>query len=191
MQITHSNLLNFPVLSLRTGGRVGTVSQIIVNPFKLNVQALKLSGSQLNEPKDSYLLVEDIRELSPIGIIINDSEDLVGSQDVIRLQKTLALKFSLLNLPVIDRERRKVGKVIDYIMTTNDLMIYQLAVRRPMFKDFFDPELLIHRSQILELSQDRIVIKNSLNELRELERQSAMDNFVNPFRSKKPAKSPK
>ena len=191
MLISSTDLTSFPILSLRSSSKIATISKLIINPYDLTIQALKLTGRQLDDPKDSYLLPEDIREISPLGIIINDSEDIVSSTDVIRLQKTLDLQFELISLPVIDKQQRKVGKVVNYNIIAENMMIYQLVVQRPMFKDFFDPELLIHRSQIAELSHDKVIIKNSLNQLREIERQDAIDNFVNPFRSTKSAKTSK
>ena len=191
MLISSTDLTSFPILSLRSSSKIATISKLIINPYDLTIQALKLAGRQLDNPKDSYLLPEDIREISPLGIIINDSEDIVSSTDVIRLQKTLDLQFELIGLPVIDKQQRKVGKVVNYNVIAENMMIYQLVVQRPMFKDFFDPELLIHRSQIAELSHDKVIIKNSLSQLREIERQDAIDNFVNPFRSTKSAKTSK
>lgn len=191
MLISSTDLTSFPILSLRSSSKIATISKLIINPYDLTIQALKLAGRQLDDPKDSYLLPEDIREISPLGIIINDSEDIVSSTDVIRLQKTLDLQFELIGLPVIDKQQRKVGKVVNYNIIAENMMIYQLVVQRPMFKDFFDPELLIHRSQIAELSHDKVIIKNSLSQLREIERQDAIDNFVNPFRSTKSAKTSK
>lgn len=191
MLISSTDLTSFPILSLRSSSKIATISKLIINPYDLTIQALKLTGRQLDNPKDSYLLPEDIREISPLGIIVNDSEDIVSSTDVIRLQKTLDLQFELISLPVVDKQQRKVGKVINYNIVAENMMIYQLVVQRPMFKDFFDPELLIHRSQIAELSHDKVIIKNSLNQLREIERQDAIDNFVNPFRSTKSAKTSK
>ena len=191
MLISSTDLTSFPILSLRSSSKIATISKLIINPYDLTIQALKLAGRQLDNPKDSYLLPEDIREISPPGIIVNDSEDIVSSTDVIRLQKTLDLQFELISLPVIDKQQRKVGKVINYNIVAENMMIYQLVVQRPMFKDFFDPELLIHRSQIAELSHDKVIIKNSLDQLREIERQDAIDNFVNPFRSTKSAKTSK
>ncbi len=191
MLISSTDLTNFPILSLRSSSKIATISKLIINPYDLTIQALKLAGRQLDDPKDSYLLPEDIREISPLGIIVNDSEDIVSSTDVIRLQKTLDLQFELIGLPVVDKQQRKVGKIINYNIVAENMMIYQLVVQRPIFKDFFDPELLIHRSQIAELSHDKVIIKNSLNQLREIERQDAIDNFVNPFRSTKSAKTSK
>lgn len=191
MLISSTDLTSFPILSLRSSSKIATISKLIINPYDLTIQALKLTGRQLDNPKDSYLLPEDIREISPLGIIINDSEDIVSSTDVIRLQKTLDLQFELISLPVIDKQQRKVGKIVNYNIIAENMMIYQLIVQRPMFKDFFDPELLIHRSQIAELSHDKVIIKNSLSQLREIERQDAIDNFVNPFRSTKSAKTSK
>lgn len=188
MLITKFELINYPVLSLRSGQKIANISEIIINPYNLKVIAFRLSGRELDNPKDSYLLPEDIREFSSMGIIVNDSEDIVASQDIIRLSEILQLNFNLLNLNVIDNNHKKVGKVINFTLEIGQMIVYQLIVKRPVFKDFFDPELTIHRSQILEVSHKQIIIKNSLGELRDLERQNTIDNFVNPFRQVKPTK---
>ena len=188
MLISSSELISFPVLSLRTGGRIAQVENLIVNPYNLSTQAFKLKGYALENPKDSYLLPRDVREISRLGIIIDDSEEIVRSADIIKLRQIIELDFKLVGLPVFDQHNRRVGRVTDFTLDHDDLLVYQLVVKRPFLKDLLDPELLIHRSQIAELSQHRVTIKGSLDKLQEIERQVAIDHFVNPFRSKKPAK---
>ncbi|MDO4870486.1 MAG: hypothetical protein Q3996_00075 [Candidatus Saccharibacteria bacterium] len=183
MLIYSSQFINMPVVSLRTGNQVATIIDTIVNPFNLTIHAFRLSGRQLNNPHNAYLLPSDIREISRIGLIIDDSQDIVSSDDVIRLKEILDLNFELINLPVIDKKRRKIGRVIDTTIISEAMIIHQLVIKRPLFKDFFDQELIIQRSQIDKISQHQVIIKNELGELRELEKQAAIDNFINPFRN--------
>ncbi len=180
--------MNFPVLSLRTSAKIAVANRAIINPYNLTVQAYQLSGHRLAAPKDSFLLTEDIREVSQLGFIINDSEDIVNSTDVIKLRQTLELNFELINLKVVDKNHKTVGKVVDYTIVGDDFLIYQLIVKQPFYKDILSPELIINRSQIAKLSQDRVIIKNSRDQLAAIQRQNAIDNFVNPFRAKKAAK---
>lgn len=175
-----------PVMSLRTGHQVAAVEKTIINPFDLSVQAFKLSGRRLERPQNSYLLPDDIREISRVGLIIDDSQEIVASTDVVKLQQILDLNFELIGLPVVDKKRRRIGKVLDFTIVGDAMLVYQLIVKRPLFKDFLDPELTIHRSQIAQITQNQVIIKNELAELRELDRQAAIDNFVNPFRNPKP-----
>lgn len=181
MFINQKAIIDLPILSLRSGGQIGKVSEIVINPYNLSVQALALTGRMLDYPKGSFLLPKDIREISDLGIVINDGEDIVSSKDVIKLAEILDLRFELDNLPVFDKYKTKIGKVVDYNFDIYKLEISQLIVRRPLLKDFLEPELIIGRNQILEVSQSKVIIKSSLSELRSLERQEEMKKFVNPF----------
>lgn len=191
MLIYGSQFINMPVMSLRTGNQVATITKVIVNPYDLTIFAFKLAGRQLDNPHDAYLLPADIREISRIGIIIDDSQEIIARTDVIKLQQILDLNFELVNLPVIDKKRHRIGRVLDFTIIGDAMLVYQLIVKRPLLKDLLDPELTIQRTQIDKISQHQVVIKNELGELRELEKQAAIDNFVNPFRSTKPANQSK
>lgn len=182
MLINASDFIGMPVLSLRTGDQIAQVDGLVVDPYELKIQAFRLSGRQLDKPNDSYLMPSDIREISRLGLIINDSEEVVNSTDIIKLKQILQLDFELLNLPVIDNQHRKIGKVVDYVIIDEFFFIYQIIAKRSFWQGFLDPELTIHRSQIAKLSKKQLVINSSLTELKELERQQAINSFVNPFR---------
>lgn len=180
MLIAHLRLLKTPVMSLQTGARLATTHRILIDPRDLTVVAYELDGSMLDE-HPSYLRPVDVRELSNLGLIVDSSDEFVGLDDVIRIKEVASYGFELVGLDVIDERRRKVGKVQGYNLDSDSFSVQQLVVRRPLFKSFGETELLIHRSQIIDVHNDHITIKSTA------EKTSNANGFVreytNPFRT--------
>lgn len=179
MLFASERLLNTPVMSLQTGGELARTRKPIIDPSNLKIVAYELSGHLLNQPT-SLLLTEDIREISNVGIIIDSSDEFITPQDVVRINNIYQLSFSLPDKIVKDETGRKLGKVTDFSMEPNSFMIKQLIVKRPLLKSFSDTELIIDRTQITEVDDTTIVIKNDEREPAPAER--ASNTFSNPFR---------
>ena len=185
MLLLGSKLLNYPILSLQVGTEIARTDQPIIDPNNLQVIAYALSGHLLNRQTETTLMTEDVRELSPRGMIIDSVDNLVDPTDIIKLSKIIELNFSLIGLTVETKKGKKIGKVLDYTIDSTSFSIYQLIVKRPLFQSFNDPELTINRSQIIEVTDDRVIIKNDTETVK-LEPLKVSDNFksayINPFR---------
>lgn len=180
MLVLGSQLLNTAVMSLQTGTELARVKTPIIDPRTLTVIAYELEGSLLDQ-HPSLLRIADIRELSDIGMIVDSSEEFIGVDDVIKLKEIHDLHFPLLGLTVIDDKKHKLGKVIDYTVEISGFVIQQLSVRRPLFKSLGDSELLIHRSQIIQINDTTITVKSGSNEAKDPV-PHAVKAYVNPFR---------
>lgn len=185
MLIFGSRLLNAPVMSLQTGGRLATVVRPIIDPGTLRVVAYEVDGELLTE-KPSFLRTADIREYGRLGMIVNGNDDLIGLEDVIEVHKLYDLKFSLVGLQVIDENKRKLGKVIDFTLETDSFFIQQLSVRRGFLKGITDTGLLINRTQIIEINDTSIIVKSPSIKKAEPVMQSMRAEFVNPFKNTQP-----
>lgn len=183
MLISGPDLLHTPVLSLQTGGELAKTSVAIINPHNLAVIAYQVAGTNLDH-EPSLLRVEDIREVSQIGIIIDSSDEFVQPVDIIKLNSIYELHFSLERKSVLDEKRNKVGKVIEYVVDSDSFTIQQIIVKRPFLRSFNDPELIIHRSQIVEVTDHAIVIQAKAKINQPLPKTSR--NYVNPFRQSTP-----
>ena len=184
MLILGSKLLKYPVLSLHVGGEIARTDTAVIDPEGLKVVAYTLSGSLLRrEEVGDILEVADVRELSPRGMIVDSIDDFVLREDVIRLDKVMDLGFRLVDLKVVSRDGKKLGKVSDYTIDSGSFMVYQIIVQRPAVKAFLDPELTINRSQIVEIDDYKIVVKNEDEKVEVEEKvKDFSPNFVNPFR---------
>lgn len=183
MILLGSTLHNIPVMSIQTGSELAHLSDTVVDPATLVVVAYHLNGSLLDN--DSLLLsVADIREISDIGVIIDSSDEFVLPDDVIKIHEVYQQHFSLLGMNVTNERRQKLGKVTDFTIDTGGFVVQQLTVKRPLLRSLNDTELLIHRSQIIEINNEAIVV-HSEAKAPEPELHEVVGSYVNPFRKAK------
>ncbi len=179
MLITESQLLDTPVMGLQTGTELARTAQPVIDPHTLKILAYELTGPLL-DAHPSFLRVEDIREVGEIGMIVDSSDEFVGLDDIIKLKEIYDLHFSLIGLSVLDDKKHKLGKVNGYTVEMGSYVVQQLNVKRPIIKSLGDTELLVHRSQIVEITDTTVTVKSGKVNAEPIK--SAMRTYVNPFR---------
>ncbi|MDB5160909.1 MAG: hypothetical protein JWO96_289 [Candidatus Saccharibacteria bacterium] len=153
-----ASLKNLNVISLRSSGVVAIALEPIINPHNL-----KIIGWWCKSPmstKNLVLLSDDIRDRLTNGLAINDEDELCAPEDLVRHKETLDINFDLSG-KTVKTKRSKLGKVQDF--SYNDGMFVQkLYVERPITKVFAaEDTLIIDRNQILEVTDNYILIKDS------------------------------
>ena len=180
MILLASNLTGAAVFSIQTSGEVARVERAIINPANLQIIAFTVNGP-LIQIRPALMLLSDVREMSNLGFIVDDIDQFVSPADIIRVNEIYELDFRLLGKPVLDERRHKLGKVVDFTIDTAQFLVAQLTVRRPLLKSFNDTELLIHRSQIIEINNDAIIV-HSEAKAPEPELHEVVGSYINPFR---------
>ena len=184
MLLPSTRFIDTPVMSLQTASELGRTVRPIINPRELSIVAFELHGINLDyEP--SLLRINDIREIGPMGMIIDSSDELISVSDVIKIKEIYELNFELVGLKVIDDKKRNVGKVTGFTLDASSFFIQQLQVKRPLLKSFGDPEFLIHRSQVVKITDDYLLVKSPDIRHKEAVAEPTGQMFENPFR--KPA----
>lgn len=181
MMLLGSTLLNAAVMSIQTGGELARTIAPIIDSANLKVLAYELEGPLLESNATTLIRLADVRELSDIGLIVDSSDEFVRPEDVIALNEVYSRHFRLIGMNVTDERRQKLGKVVDFTVETGSYFIQQLTVRRPLFKSLNDTELLVHRSQIIEIN-DRAIVVHSEAKVPEPELHEVIGSYVNPFR---------
>ena len=195
MLMVGSNLIDFPVLSLHIGGEIARTTRAIIDPDNLKIIAYVVDGAIIHNDNEigNILDMNDVREISDQGLIVNSADVFTKREDVIKFDKIMSLEFNLVGLKVVDQKGKKLGKVVDYTVDSGSFLIYQLIVQRPITSSFFDPQLTINRSQIVEIDDFKITIKHGdskvkVKKKKEIAQEEFVPNFVNPFR--KPGYAP-
>lgn len=183
MILLGSALINLPIVSIQTGGELARTQAPIVDPATLSIVAYKLGGPHLSET--TLLRIADVRELSDIGLIVDSEDEFVHPEDVVKLHDIYERHFDLVGITVTDEHRQKLGKVVDFTVETGGFVVQQITVRRPLLRSFNDTELIIHRSQIIEINDNAIVV-HSQAKVPEPELHEVVGSYVNPFRKQKP-----
>lgn len=180
MLLSGSRLLDAPVMGLQTGGELARTSKAIIDPERLQIVAYEVTGPLL-DVHPSLLRVADVREFSDIGLIIDSSDEFVSPSDIVKLNEIYTLHFELIGMPVIDKKRRKLGKVEGYTLETGAFVIQQLNVKRPFLKSLNDTELLIHRTQITEINNTEIIVQSETAPVEPV-LHAVKSTYINPFR---------
>jgi uncharacterized protein YrrD len=172
MFVLSKSLVGQKVMSLRTGGQVGTTLAPIINPNNLKVEGFYCQDSKDKKNK-LVLLYQDIRDVVPQGIVVNDHEALTDPAELVRLKDILALNFELIGKPVYAQNKQKLGKVNDYATELSTFFIEKLYVGQPLVKSLSGGSLSVERDQIVEITNRKIVIKDPLQGIKDTEAQPA------------------
>lgn len=151
-------LINRPVVSLRTGAQVATALAPIINPNNLKIEGFYCQDSQSRE--QLILVSQDVRDILPDGIVVNDHDVLAAPHDLVRLHNVININFEILGKQVVTSGGTKLGKVGDYAFDTASMMIQKLYVTQSIFKNFNGSSLGIHRTQIVEMTNRQVVVND-------------------------------
>ncbi len=188
MLILSKRLYNTPIMSLQTGGELGRTRDALIDPATLDILAYRLTGSHL-EHDSTIVLTRDIREFGSIGIIIDSSDELIDENEVIKVKQIADLHFTLIGITVKQKDGKQLGKVHDYALDAHTFSIQQLYVKQSIFRSFSTHEVIINRSQIIEINNSEIIVDTT--SLKEKAVVEPLDNppITNPFRSTNPSQN--
>lgn len=187
MLVPIDHLLNNPILSLQTGAELAQTKDVIIDPRQLKVVAFRVSGNRLDDI-NSVLHPEDIREISDIGLIIDNSDRLMSMDGLVRLQEIVDFNFNIIGINVIDDHKKKLGTVKGYSVDPNSMLIQQIYTKPTLIQSLSLASLTIHRSQIISVTNNTIVVKAPTVEkkVEDSAEEAPQPAFVNPFRSPAP-----
>ena len=151
-----SSLYNVPIFSLRTGGQIGVAIRPLINPNNLKIEGWYALSSY--EQGTLFLPTSEIRELSRIGFAVNDQDAITEASEIVRIVPLFRLNFQLEGKNVVTESKQKLGKVENYSVDLDSFYIQKLYVTPPMLRAFTKQQLPVSRSQIVEVTDKKIVI---------------------------------
>lgn len=154
------NLIRKPVLSLRTGTVVAQALAPVINPDNLKIEGFYCDD--VVNRQSAILLTQDIREILKQGYIVNDEEVLTQPEELVRLQKILAMGFQLEGKLVVTTEKERLGKINDYATDSTTFYIQKLYVTPTLLKSLSSGQLGIDRNQIVEITPKKVIVKPPL-----------------------------
>lgn len=181
MLLLRDRLLNLPIMSLQTGTQVGTVIRHIIDPRRLNIIAFYCEGP-LIDFNPAILHVSDIRELGSLGFIVDSSDNIMSPDGLVRLEEILEYKFELEDKQVVQEDGSKLGKITNYTVDSESFYIVKLHVKPTLLRSLGHAELLIDRTQISEINDKHIVVRNPDVHSEGPRKKSPMPVMDNPFR---------
>lgn len=153
-----NTLVDKAILSLRTGGPIATIIGTVINPDNLKIEGFYCQDRF--DKRQLILLSQDVRESLSQGLVVNDHDVLVDTEDLVRLKKVLELKYQLIGKQVETVSKQKIGKVSDFAVETETMYIQKIYVAQSIFKSFAGGSLSIDRNQVIETTPRKIVVSD-------------------------------
>ena len=153
------SIYSVQIVSLRTSGIIASAERPIINPNNLKVEGW-FCQDKFNK-NSLILLVKDVREVSKLGLLVDDYDVLTDPSELIRLRDIIEINYQVIGKQVVTDKRRKLGKINDYAIDTNTFIIQKLYVTQPVYKTISGGYLSIDRQQIVEVSDSRITVRDT------------------------------
>ncbi len=147
------------ILSLRTGGPIGQALSPVINPNNLKIEGWYATAIK---ERESYILpAGDVRDIISKGIVVDDHTALTPTDDLVRLKPVIDIGFEVIGKTVKNDRKRTIGKVADYAVDDASLFIQKIYVTQSLLKNFSGRQLIIDRSQIIEITDKNIIVKSA------------------------------
>lgn len=104
---------------------------------------------------------DDIRELGPMGFLVNDHDVLTEPAELIRIKEVIELGFVLIGKKVVTESGKNIGDVKDYATDPDVLYIQKLYVGKSLLRSLPTGDVTIDRSQIIETTHKQIIIQDA------------------------------
>jgi uncharacterized protein YrrD len=156
MLLLSTKLHNIPLISVRSGVRIGTVLSPIINPHNLHIDAFWCEV--VNSKTNKILLDMDIRDFSIKGVLIDDHLGLSDPDELVRLSAILELEYIIEGKTVL-ASKHKIGKVADYAIDHQSLYIQKLYVQPSVWKvNIGGTRLTFDRASVIEVTDTHVVV---------------------------------
>jgi uncharacterized protein YrrD len=160
MLVLKERIIDMPVMSLQTGAELARTKTPIIDPRQLKIVAFYCQGPGL-QSGPAILMVEDIREISDLGFIVDDADVLMRPDDLVRLKAVLDYNFTLIGKQAIEENGHKLGKVTNYIIDMKSFFIMQLNASPGLMRAWDTAEVVIGRQQIVEVTDKTVVVRTA------------------------------
>ncbi len=154
-----SKMESLPVVSLQTGEAVAWIRRPVVDIATLQIVAFQCDAGNHKQPL--ILVAGDIRQLAGDCVIVDSEEELAEPDDIVRLRALIKTSYDPLNKAVVSDIGRKLGTVEDYNINLASSRIEKLYLKQPLLRAWFGPNLIIDRTQIIDVTPQHIIIRDT------------------------------
>ncbi|HUC86877.1 MAG TPA: hypothetical protein VMR75_00925 [Candidatus Saccharimonadales bacterium] len=160
MYILANQLTDLPIMSLQTGQAIAVVKQPIVNLATLEVMAIGCNVGRLRRHQ-GVILMRDIRQFASDCIIIDSFDEIENPDEIVRLREVMAHNFNPIDKLVVSASGQRLGRVEDYTINLKTYMLQKLYVHQSLMKSILFNNLVVDRTQIIDVSQQRFTVKDT------------------------------
>lgn len=158
MEIIASELQQAPIISMQDGFKIAEFGQIVINP-----DDGKILGVLTNKgifKRQQAIPVHEIRQLSTDAIIVADADSLTEVEEIVRIQELLTKNYQLTGATVQTEVEIKLGKVADYSVDSEQMLLHKLFVKGPL-KKIVGGVLEISRDNIVRIEPRLVIVRDT------------------------------
>lgn len=154
-----SSLKGQPIISLQTGQIIGWLIQPILDISNLEMVAFTCRVPHRSAAQ--IIVARDIRQFASDCLIVDDEDALSEPEDIVRLNTNLSNPYTPVGKRVFADTGRHLGTVEDYSLNVDTSRIQRIYVRQSFLRHWFSANLIIDRTQILDVTPERITVRDS------------------------------
>jgi uncharacterized protein YrrD len=151
------SLLGLPVISARTGKKLGVVVDIIFKPSREKIEGLLISKEGLMERKN-HIPLEQIRTIGRHAVIIDDVQSDTNKTRNIVLSNKGEYGNQILGRQLLRGDGQELGHVSDIILNPNDGSVEGFEISRGVIDDLLDGRYILPYDASNSISGDAIIV---------------------------------
>ncbi|HUC19951.1 MAG TPA: hypothetical protein VMR98_00455 [Candidatus Polarisedimenticolaceae bacterium] len=158
MYILANQITALPVMSLQTGQAIAVVERPVINATNLEVKALQC---KVGRRKTGVILMRDIRQFANDCVIIDSFDEIEDAKEIVRLQEIMKRNFNPVDKLVVNESNHRLGRVEDYTINLKTFMVQKLYVHQSLVKSILFNNLVIDRTQIIDVTDKQFTVKDT------------------------------
>jgi len=153
MDKPYSKIIGLPII-VEGSGKVGRITDILINP-----ENSKVAAFFTNTGKMKIIIPMDVLYFG-IGLIIQDFDDIVDAQDIIKVNQILEKDIGILKNKVETEKGEYIGHVQDIYIDTRLYIMTKIVVHKSFFGLLKTQNLIISVRDIVEIKKGLVIVKN-------------------------------
>jgi uncharacterized protein YrrD len=168
------------IMSVHSGGSIAKISEPIVDPKNLKIVAFSANARGMKY--FSVIHSSDIREWSPLGVIINSEDDIMEvDENMPKIRSVIEDGFELVGIKVRTESGKRLGKVRNFVFETDGYFVVKFYVEKSGILSVLNPVLLIERDSVVDVTKRYLVVKDATIKLRQSQKKKVKENVEYGF----------
>jgi|GEM_PF-6115677 len=155
MLLAYADMLHAPVAAADVGEKIGTVTDVIVDPETHTVLAFVIRPGGLFAGLQ-FVSPQDVIEYDPHALIVASGDALVPTSDILRAQTMLRQHVHVLRRSVMSESGDNLGKVNNFAIDTETAGVVRYYVHA-----LFGQERIIPTKSIVQVTDKAFIISDT------------------------------
>lgn len=169
---SYSQLVGLPVKAMGREMKLGRVKDLILDPEKGALIALKTGTGQGVAPSDIYPFKQKAWE-------VKAPDSIMDLEELARVQKFSKKHVQIVGKKVLNKEADYLGRVTDYWLDMETLSLVQLVVAKQWWGWIEIKTLMIPWKKIIQITENAIVVEKTDSTIEEHGKETIFSKQLN------------